>query len=719
MKTFIVSILMGMFSLTSMADGELYIQILEADYNLDYGQIDKADSILKQAFEIHEKENSLNGKEYAALLCSQITMMQLEDEPDQQRIDSLTEIVSKISLENNYHTEYMRALLIRSMSVLGSNPEEARDLIEQACSRGAGLLTFGQVLSYYDLKYILIAWLYRIMIEEDFNLAIEQCDKILEYYKQVPEEVKYYFFSTVMTASAVRLNNIILAGDAYTAGTVNQEIYAYFLLMEDVRNKLYKQFDAKGRHNAHKIFSDLYDFIPAFVISNLTRILLPEDESLSNPEEREYTEQEQTDINVLQWLLYYSALLKKGLLLQLDTNENTDSSEFLSTESCAEEVRKTLLDDEVAIEFLQIADTETDSIAYLASVIVPDGATFYQVFITDKDGNIDGVSKEEYLTTTKLHDLIWEPLKMYIPEAKTIYFSPDGILHNIPIEYLPCDEAGTPFCDAGRKVYRLSSTRELAKRPTKRPIMQLAMFGNLTYDSDIPAELRGLTFGSLKYSKEEIDQIGDICQRTGISAAKYQREQGTETRFKQISGTAPSIIHLSTHAFYIEEPEEKRALRPILASFFNSSSHDPDRDMLLSGLVFSGAEKAMGDIKAPDDGILYSQEVAQLDFRNTDLVVLSACQTGTGVIGGDGVFGLQRGFKMAGAKALICSLKRVNDKDASLLMEEFYHLLLEERQDIYEALAGARRKMRDENRDRPDSWANFILIDGLPNERVR
>ncbi|MCO7111772.1 CHAT domain-containing protein [Bacteroides uniformis] len=95
-----------------------------------------------------------------------------------------------------------------------------------------------------------------------------------------------------------------------------------------------------------------------------------------------------------------------------------------------------------------------------------------------------------------------------------------------------------------------------------------------------------------------------------------------------------------------------------------------------------------------EDGILTAKELAGLDLRGLDLVVLSACQTGLGEITGDGVFGLQRGFKKAGANTLLMSLWKVDDNATQLLMTQFYKNLLAGKSK-FESLREAQKYVRD------------------------
>lgn len=113
-----------------------------------------------------------------------------------------------------------------------------------------------------------------------------------------------------------------------------------------------------------------------------------------------------------------------------------------------------------------------------------------------------------------------------------------------------------------------------------------------------------------------------------------------------------------------------------------------------------------------EDGILTSKEIAQLNLSGLDLVVLSACQTGLGDIKDDGVFGLQRAFKKAGAHTMLVSLWKVNDHATQIMMSEFYSALMEGLS-LHNALSKAQGKLRANGFTDPHYWASFILIDGV------
>lgn len=153
----------------------------------------------------------------------------------------------------------------------------------------------------------------------------------------------------------------------------------------------------------------------------------------------------------------------------------------------------------------------------------------------------------------------------------------------------------------------------------------------------------------------------------------------------------------------------------------DNSIPEEDRAMTHSGLLFAGANATLHNETLPynlEDGILTSQEITSLDFRKVDLVVLSACQTALGDMTGDGVFGLQRGFKKAGAKTLLMSLWKVDDTATQILMTQFYanYLRGDTKGQKRASFVKAQQYLRacDGGKyDNPVYWAAFIMLDAL------
>ena len=116
-----------------------------------------------------------------------------------------------------------------------------------------------------------------------------------------------------------------------------------------------------------------------------------------------------------------------------------------------------------------------------------------------------------------------------------------------------------------------------------------------------------------------------------------------------------------------------------------------------------------------EDGILTAQEIANLDFIGLDLVVLSACQTALGDITSEGVYGLQRGFKKAGANTILMSLDKVDDEATKILMVDFYKNLMSGKSK-HQSLKDAQKHLRQIDNgkyNKPEYWASFIMLDGI------
>jgi CHAT domain-containing protein len=243
--------------------------------------------------------------------------------------------------------------------------------------------------------------------------------------------------------------------------------------------------------------------------------------------------------------------------------------------------------------------------------------------------------------------------------ATTVFLAPDGALNRIPFEAL-VDESGNylvetyqfRYLTAGRDLMRLNTT--VASR---NPAMLL---GNPTYGR--PGELvaqadtraidfKDRIFPSLPGTQAEVDLIAPKLS----GAQVYTQTNATEAVIKQQS--QPSILHIATHGFF--EPEED-TLNPLLQS----------------GLILAGA--AAGGQSGPDqDGILTALEVTGLNLSGTQLVVLSACETGLGALSaGEGIYGLRRAFVLAGSQSQVISLWKVSDTATQALMVDYYDRLL-------------------------------------------
>lgn len=170
----------------------------------------------------------------------------------------------------------------------------------------------------------------------------------------------------------------------------------------------------------------------------------------------------------------------------------------------------------------------------------------------------------------------------------------------------------------------------------------------------------------------EINNINKLFKEKKWITTEYSGKYGSEENFKSLNGkNSPGILHISTHGFFFPEAD----------SVVQNNTRNPFKlntnPLYRSGLILAGANYAWQcrpTIENIDDGVLTSYEVANTNLSNTDLVVLSACETGLGDIKtGEGVYGLQRAFQIAGAKSVIMSLWSVPDRETTELMSLFYN----------------------------------------------
>ena len=426
------------------------------------------------------------------------------------------------------------------------------------------------------------------------------------------------------------------------------------------------------------------------------------------------------------------------------------------------EIQNNLLPNEVAIEFINYPywELDNDSIIYGALVIKKDWKeptfvalkkeSIIQYHFNNQKDSVKNISYNSSLANylsipiisnsgNELYQCIWGNLVInnLIKPGDNIYFSASGVLHQIPIESLPIGD-GKIMSDV-YNMHRLSSTRELVREKKEMKYTKAALYGGLNYDmtddelliasqtytKDISTEyfvsrglledsIRGYKWDNLSNTQQEVDYISDLMKKNQIRTQTYKGNKGNEESFKALSGHEYNIIHLATHGFFYpdEEAKEKDYFKPMLLNDHYQKFNEVDMSMWRSGLVMSGGNRAWKGDTIPDtveDGILKAQEIGDLDLRGADLVVLSACNTGQGEVTGEGVFGLQRAFKMAGAQTIVMSLTPVDDQTTMAMMNKFYTNLFSG-QSKHDAFYNAQRYIRSIKPD-PKYWMGWIMLD--------
>lgn len=400
-----------------------------------------------------------------------------------------------------------------------------------------------------------------------------------------------------------------------------------------------------------------------------------------------------------------------------------------------EDVQSNLKPNEVAIEFVDF-NIGKDSIMYAALILKKDWNSpkmiplFEQKQLSKLSNRLPNeIYSKKY--GIQISELIWEPLLPYISKNIKVFFSPTNLLYKIAIESLPLIDG--KLISERNEMIRLSSTRELCLKNANDSINTSALYGGINYkltDKQLISESRAYTskgkmqfrgeqfnlgsgtiWQNLPQTKKEVVYIDSLfLLKNKLRPKLYTDNKGNEESFKYLSGKKINLIHIATHGFFL--PIE----RAIQLPFFNIDDSQPIMENALdrSGLIFAGANVAWTGSKVPkgvEDGILTAKEISTLDFRNTNLLVLSACDTGLGEITSEGVFGLQRAFKQAGVKTIVMSLWKVNDNATEIFMSKFYFSLLNGK-NKREAFSDAQKSLRlNEKFNNPLYWAAFVMVD--------
>ena len=318
--------------------------------------------------------------------------------------------------------------------------------------------------------------------------------------------------------------------------------------------------------------------------------------------------------------------------------------------------------------------------------------------------------------------LLWDPIKEHITEGATVYYVPSQMLFQICLESLPLED-GTLLGDHYNFV-RLSSARELVKKQKKINVTSAVLYGGLQYDlePEFMAQnaqqydlsslmvMRGgdivrgdSVFRELPNSRIEVESIAEILRRSKFEVTSYVGMNGTEESFLNMHGKSPQILHLATHGFYYTPTQANEI--DYLKGYSDAMS--------LSGLIMSGGNAAWSGKKLPEGvlgGVLTANNISCLDFSNTDMVVLSACQTGQGNVTAEGLYGLQRAFKKAGVGTMVMTLWSVSDKVTTEFMIKFYEVLAVNDWDKHKAFKQAKSFIRTNYSD-PYYWAAFVMLD--------
>jgi len=309
-----------------------------------------------------------------------------------------------------------------------------------------------------------------------------------------------------------------------------------------------------------------------------------------------------------------------------------------------------------------------------------------------------------------LHAALWAPLTPHLQGRRRIFVVPDGLVAAVPLHALIGPD-GEPLAST-TDLRVLNAPQSLLDTAIAAPGLGRALvvggpdFGGVprrASGSDravtLGSRLQDLWFAPLPGALAEASAVGRLLQAGGgatVLTGAAATKQGV------FAAQAPRVMHLATHGYFLDDV---RAL---------DDDEDPMQALALSGLALRGANVALaGPGKGTRDGLLTALEVTALDLRRTQLVVLSACETGLGRFqNGEGVLGLTRAFHEAGARFVLSTLWSIDDDGTKAFMDAFYAEIAAGRAPAEALIAARRTFLRHPRFSDPYYWAPFVLTGG-------
>ena len=384
----------------------------------------------------------------------------------------------------------------------------------------------------------------------------------------------------------------------------------------------------------------------------------------------------------------------------LVTNSRSFRAGFAKEKIAWQDIQSQLKNNEAAIEIIRLAN----GLIYGALILTPEtkGQPVFSIVMSRRSKFLEKESFSGYKNSILFkqpdrfsYATYWQPIidsvAAHMPDKKQperIYLSNDGIYNQLNINTL-YDTARQEYVLDQTEVVIVSNTKELLNKwneTTNMPSKKIVLFGKPRFSS-YPIE--NAEYAELPGTGKEVELIDETLRAANWHTELYKEEEATEFTLKELQKT--NVLHLASHGFFKPSSED------IQFSIAET--------LLQSGIALAGVNDST---HTAEDGILTAYEVMNLPLDSTELVVLSACETGKGVNNhGQGVYGLQRSFSVAGVNNLIMSLWKVDDEATQKLMVSFYKNWIQLK-DMRKAFTLAQKELRKDYPS-PYYWGAFVL----------
>lgn len=645
----------------------------------EIGSYDYAEVMLKHSIDILKKAKLAKHPDYASTLMSLANVFQTTGQTQKviPLLDESSQIIREQLGEN--HPLYAGVLqqLGRAHQTLG-NYAQAENLYLQSLKLRADAL--GTNHPDYTSSLIQLALFYQLLGKKDQSESYyhahlqKSIAQIQAYFPFLSEKEKENFY-TNLSENFEKFNAFAFGNSSYNPQLIS-EMLNYRLttkaILFNTTNKVRKQILASGNQeliNSYKKWVIVKDRL-ARIYSPLkkikVRILLEDILALENQ----------------------ATQIEKELAEQSIIFKQFNDNQLITWKTIQANLKK----EEAAIEIVRFRHFDilnnkwTDSVNYVG-LMIANPQQQYPYLITLKGGKaLENQHFKSYKYAIKekqtdidSYEIYWQPFKVHLDSVTKVFLSPDGIYNQLNINVLLNPETGNYLLEEV-DIYMLASMKELIEireppaSTNDRKLSKATLVGRPHYaQQNHLADLEG--------TETEVRNISKILQDGQWETTVFLGENALESAVKQTD--SPTVLHIASHGFFTNEIYE-----------------DP---MLSSGLMLSTYRN-----DATEDGLLTSYEAMGLSLENTDLVVLSACETGLGSIkNGEGVYGLQRAFKIAGAKNVMMSLWLADDWATQRLMKEFYQqwLLTGDRRKAFRI---AQQKMKEKYAN-PYYWGAFVM----------
>ncbi len=741
--------------------GALYISL--SDFN-------KAEIILKKAIKIREENRELRPLDYAASLnnlgeCYRnignveeaINLYKISAEIHFKIQDTVS--IGYAATLNNLAIAYsMKSDYREALSLMLKSSEMTKGKPDDIFSFSRNLRNIGTLYLYIDdfenaEKYLLSSKSLMMKVgktnQEDYILVLGSIAYMYEKQNRHSKAIKYEI-------ECLQLQNILL--ETYSRFLLTNQMEQYLVEIADFY-KTFRNYTCTYSSKYPTLCNQAFNneiLLKCFMLNNslqiknalrcnndsLLKSTFNKRELLSDTLGKLYTQRGVPDSSIDAFKIKIEKLEK---ILVNNSEIFRQFNQHIKTDW--KQVKNALKNDELVVNIIKVnyAKEGKDSIIY-GALLLRSGYKHPKYITLFEQKQFDSVFSYSindysrvYNINKMLYDLIIKPIEAYQKNINKIYFSVSGLLNNINLSAILID-SNTIF---GEKyhIHILNSSADIVTfQPTYldiKSIKKAIVYGGVDYNkttntpvnsepindnigvpkvAEIASRSTILKFNYLPGTEKEAKSIQHLCSTYNMPSISFIGENATEESFKQLSGKQELyILHIATHGYFFPDPEQKtekqfqKSIETETKNVFKWS----DNPLLRSGLIFAGANHAWSNpghvSESTEDGILTSYEISNLDLSSCQLVVLSACETGLGDIkGSEGVFGLQRAFKMAGVKNIIMSLWKIPDAQTSELMTSFYTYCFVGKS-VHDALQAAQSDMR--KKYPPYYWAGFKLLE--------